>query len=154
LYGSRRDRLSEQSEVTVFPSGSAEGERRPLVVESAWWHQDRLVLKFQGIDTISDAEALRGAAVCIPASQRGAAPAGEYFQDDLVGSEVIEFATGARLGRVEGWQECGGPPLLVVGSGEGEFLIPFAASICVSIDPERRRIVVDLPAGLKDLDRP
>jgi len=35
----------------------------------------------------------------------------------------------------------------------GELLIPFARAICVEIDVAARRIVVDLPAGLKDLNR-
>lgn len=153
LFGSRRDRLPGLSEVTVFPGGPAGGGGRSLIVEQAWRHQARLVLKFRGIDSIAEAEALRGAMVCIPASQRGKAPDGEYFQDDLTGCELIDRATGKSLGRVTGWQECGGPPLLVAGGPEGEFLVPFAASICVGIEPERGRIVVDLPDGLKDLDR-
>jgi len=32
-------------------------------------------------------------------------------------------------------------------------LIPFARAICVAIEPEARRIVVDLPAGLKELNQ-
>jgi len=36
----------------------------------------------------------------------------------------------------------------------GSLLIPFARSICVEIDPGARRIVVELPDGLKDLNRP
>ena len=58
------------------------------------------------------------------------------------------------MGRVTGWQECGGPALLEVDGVEGEeLLVPFARSICVEIDPAARRIVVDLPEGLKDLNR-
>ena len=34
---------------------------------------------------------------------------------------------------------------------EGGLLIPFVRAICVAIEPEARRIVVDLPAGLKEL---
>ncbi len=40
--------------------------------------------------------------------------------------------------------------LLVV---DGGLLIPFARSICVEIDPAARRIAVELPEGLKDLNR-
>ena len=33
------------------------------------------------------------------------------------------------------------------------FWIPFARSICVEIDPQGRRIVVDPPEGLLELNR-
>jgi ribosomal 30S subunit maturation factor RimM len=64
---------------------------------------------------------------------------------------VIDRRTGESLGRVEGWEDSGGVGLLAV---EGGLLVPFARSICVEIDPAVRRIVVELPEGLKDLNRP
>jgi ribosomal 30S subunit maturation factor RimM len=36
---------------------------------------------------------------------------------------------------------------------DGTLLIPFVRAICVAIQPEDRRIVVDLPAGLKELNQ-
>ncbi len=151
-YSSRVDRFSRLQEVTLFPPGGR-GEGRAAVVESAWWHQGRLVLKFSGVDTISQAEALRDHEVSIPASERAELPEGEYYRDDLVGCEVAERETGKVLGRVTGWQDSGGAPLLVVEGGGGELLIPFAASICVAIEAGRR-IEVALPEGLKDLNAP
>jgi 16S rRNA processing protein RimM len=139
--------------VTLFAGGHPQGEGRPVLLESAWRHRGRLVLKFAGVDSISDAEALRGAMVCVPAGERAELPPGEYYQDDLVGCEVVERGTGRSLGRVSGWREYGGPPLVVVAGPESELLIPFAASICVAIEPERRRMVVDLPEGLKEMNR-
>jgi 16S rRNA processing protein RimM len=150
----RRERFAALEKVTVFPAGRPEGEGRAHVVESSWWHGERLVLKFRGIDSIAGAEALRGAAVCVPLSERAKLPDGEYYLDDLVGLRVVERETGAELGRVTGWQELGGPPLMVVGGPDGEVLIPFAASICVAIEPEAGRIVVNLPEGLRELNRP
>jgi 16S rRNA processing protein RimM len=150
---SRPDAFSGPRQVMLFAGGHPQGEGRPVLLESAWWHQGRLVLKFAGIDSISDAEAMRGAAVCVPASERAELPSGEYYQDDLVGFDVVERSTGRSLGRVSGWRECGGPPLVVVDAPEAELLIPFAASICVAIEPDRRRIVVDLPEGLKEVNR-
>jgi hypothetical protein len=32
-------------------------------------------------------------------------------------------------------------------------LIPFARSICVEIDPAAKRVIVELPEGLEDLNR-
>jgi 16S rRNA processing protein RimM len=110
-----------------------------------------LIFKFRGVDTISDAEPLAGAEVRVPMSERAPLEPGEFFQSDLVGCEVMDRRTGASLGRVTGWEDSGGPGLLVV---EGGLLIPFARAICVEIHPEAKRIVVELPEGLKDLNRP
>jgi 16S rRNA processing protein RimM len=144
-FSSKPQRYEELKEVYLFGSG----ER--FEVESTWIHQARLIFKFKGIDSISDAERLSGAEVRVPKSQRAALDPGEYFQSDLVGCEVVDRRTGQAYGRVSGWQDAGGPGLLEV---EGGLLIPFARSICVEIDPGARRIAVDLPEGLKDLNRP
>jgi ribosomal 30S subunit maturation factor RimM len=48
------------------------------------------------------------------------------------------------------FEESGGSGLLVVGK---DLLVPFARAICVEIDLAGRRIVVDLPEGLKDLNQ-
>jgi 16S rRNA processing protein RimM len=143
---SRPERYQSLQEVHLF--GSA-GER--FEVESTWFHQGTLVFKFRGVDSISDAERLTGLEVRIPLSQRMPLEPGEFFQSDLVGCEVVERRTGESLGRVSDWQDSGGAGLLVV---EGNLLIPFARAICVEIDPAARRIAVDLPEGLKDLNRP
>ena len=123
------------------------GER--YEVETAWFHNGTLILKFRGVDSISAAEQLSGAEVRIPASQRTRLDPDEYFQTDLIGCEVIDRDTGTPLGRVTGWDDAGGAGLLEV---DGGLLIPFARSICVEIDPAARRIVVTLPEGLKDLN--
>lgn len=150
---SRPERYQTLQEVYLF--GPAErgtgstGER--FEVESTWFHQETLIFKFRGVDTISDAERLSGLEVRVPMSERAALEPGEFFQSDLVGCEVVDRRTGESLGRVSDWQESGGPGLLVV---EGDLLIPFARAICVEIDPAGKRIAVELPDGLKDLNRP
>ena len=129
-------------------------ERGALAVEAVWEHRGRLVFKLRGVDSIPQAEQLRGVELRIPLASRMPLPPGEYYQSDLVGCEVLERATGRRVGLVTEWRDAGGPGLLVVGEdGGGELLIPFATSICVEIDPRSRRIVVELPEGLKDLNR-
>ena len=119
-------------------------------VENVWRHGDRVIFKFRGVDSISAAEALSGADVAIPRDERACLPEGEYFQSDLVGCAVVT-REGETIGTVQGWQEYGGPPLLEVSAPGEPLLIPFAKSICVEIDVVHRRIVVDLPEGLREL---
>ena len=48
--------------------------------------------------------------------------------------------------------EGGGGLLLSVKGPRGAFDVPFAAEICTVIDLVQKRITVNLPAGLDDLD--
>jgi len=139
------ERFEALQEVFLFGSGTR------YEVESTWFHLGTLIFKFRGVDTISEAELLSGAEVRVPLEQRTPLDPGEFFQDDLVGCQVIDRQTGQTLGKVSGWQDGGGPGgLLAV---DGGLLIPFVRSICVEIDPAAKRISVDLPQGLKDLNR-
>lgn len=147
-------RFREAGEVflRLDPRSGAAGHR--YRVQEAWQHKGRVVLKLWGIDSISDAERWRGAEVCVPLESRPVLPDGEYYQSDLVGCEVRDRRSEQTLGTVAGWQEFGGPPLVRVEDAEGrELLIPFAGSIFTEIDLQRRRILVDLPEGLRDLNR-
>jgi 16S rRNA processing protein RimM len=141
---SRPERYQDLREVHLFGSG----ERYD--VESTWFHDGTLIFKFRGVDTISDAQRLAGAEVRVPIGSRIVLEPGEFFQSDLVGCDIVDHATGESLGHVSGWQDAGGSGLLEI---DGDWLIPFARAICVEIDPEARRIAVELPQGLKDLNR-
>ena len=122
-----------------------------MEVENLWTHGDQVIFKFKGVDSISEAERLRGADVLIPIEERPPMPEGEYYQSDLIGCEVYDEA-GHLLGMVEAWEETGGTPLVAVKTGDGkELLIPFAKAIFTTIDLEHRRIQVKPPEGLLDL---
>jgi 16S rRNA processing protein RimM len=124
----------------------------PMEVEHTWVHGEHVIFKFKGVDSISDAERLAGAQVSIPIEDRPAAEEGEFYRSDLVGCEMFE-QSGRLLGVVEEWQETGGAPLVVVRSAGGkELLIPFAGAIFSRIDVATRRIDVNLPEGLEDLN--
>jgi 16S rRNA processing protein RimM len=143
-FSSKAERYARLKRVYLFGTGLA------VDVERAWFHDRVLIFKFAGIDTISDAENLRGAEVRVPLEDRAALEEGEYFQSDLIGCNVVERSTGQALGRVVDWADAGSG-LLVLESGT---LIPFARSICVEIDPAGKKVTVELPAGLKELNTP
>ncbi len=146
------ERYSALRDVYLFRDG-APGIRLSgecAKVEEAWFHNGVLILKFHGIDTISDAERLVGAEVRVPIAERAALDPGEFFQSDLIGCDVIERGTGENLGKVTDWNDGGSSGLLML---EGGLMIPFARSICVEIAPADKRITVELPEGLKELNR-
>jgi 16S rRNA processing protein RimM len=83
-----------------------------------------------------------------------APPAGdEFLLEDLAGCLVVT-KDGRGVGRVRTVWEPGGTPLLVLDPAEGkdEIYIPFTRTICPEIDVQAKRIVVDPPDGLLDLN--
>lgn len=141
-------RLENLSKATVRLQ---DGSLVPVELESAWPHKDLWVLKFSSIDCIDDAERFRGTELCVAVEQRGQLADGEYFQSDLIGCEVIEGSSRRVLGKVERWQQYGGPPLIELQVDGREVLIPFVPAICREVDIAGKRIVVDLPEGLFDM---
>ena len=146
---SKPDRFEHLREAYLFAENR---EPRTVEIESVWDHNGRLVFKFRGIDNMSDAEVWHGAELRVPASQRAPLEEGEFYYSDLTGCEVFERASGERLGVVKAVQEFGSPSgTLELDNG---LLIPFVRTICVNIDPAARRIDVELPAGLREINRP
>lgn len=146
---SKPERFQKLDEVFLFRDGRAVEPGR-LQVESVREHLRAWLFKFQGVDTISQAEALEQSEVRIPLAERLPLEESEHYLSDLMGCEVRESATGELVGVVTGWDDAGGSGLLEV---DGGLLIPFARSICVEIDTRAKKILVNLPEGLKDLNR-
>jgi 16S rRNA processing protein RimM len=120
------------------------------VVERVWYHKDRPVFKFQGIDSIGDAERLAGQDVSIPAGERFPLPEDEFYFADLIGCRVLDMSSGQVIGAVTGWHELGGPVVLEVDGGR--VLVPYAKAILPEIDLAAREIRARLPEGLLDLN--
>jgi 16S rRNA processing protein RimM len=127
--------------------------RRQLQIEDVWPHKEWLVLKFAGVDSISEAEVLVGSELQVPASERAQLEAGTAYVSDLVGCML--FDRGREVGLVSDVRfGAGEAPLLVVGSGKNEHEIPFAQVFLKRVDLEQKRIEMNLPEGLLELNAP
>lgn len=131
---------------------AGDGSRRPLELESSWEHKGGIVLKFRGVDSITDAEKLVGSEIQIPREERAPLKPGAAYVADLLGCVLV--ADGRELGKIEDVQfGAGDAPLLVV-KGAKEYDIPFAEEFVRSLDVERKRLEMALPEGLLELDAP
>jgi 16S rRNA processing protein RimM len=129
------------------------GSRRELRIEDAWPHKEWLVLKFAGVDSISDAEVLVGNELQVPQSERAELEPGAAYVSDLVGCVV--FDRGREVGLVSDVRfGAGEAPLLVVRSGKNELEIPYAQEFLVKADLEHKRIEMNLPEGLLEVNAP
>src|SRR5215467_11858712 len=81
--------------LTDFPERFAERKRlfalderdrrREVQLEDHWFHKGGVVLKFAGVDSISQAEELIGCEIQIPASERAELEDDSVYISDLVG---------------------------------------------------------------------
>jgi 16S rRNA processing protein RimM len=130
-----------------------DGSRRELQIEAAWPHKDWLALKFAGIDSISDGETLVGSELQVPLSERAELEAGAAYVSDLVACALFDH--GREVGVISDVRfGAGEAPLLVVGSGKSELEIPYAQEFLVRVDLEHKRIEMNLPEGLLDVNAP
>ncbi len=145
---------------TDFPDRFGAGEELLLTdgrtvaarfLEGSWFRKGRVILKFAGCDSIAAAEMLVGSSIVVPQKARRPLPPGVVYLADLIGCTVREM--GRTLGVVEALVETGASVLLQVRTPEGELLVPFAAEICQKVDVEKQEIQVQLPEGLREINR-
>ena len=135
-----------------FSALAQDGTRRELKLQSSWQHKGQVVLKFAGIESISDAEALVGCELQIAASERAKLEAGSAYVSDLVGCVV--FDGGREIGTVKDVQfGAGEAPLLVV-RGIKDYDIPFAEAFVKGVDVARKQIHMLLPEGMLEINDP
>jgi 16S rRNA processing protein RimM len=168
LYTDFPERFDEHSRVFLAPEnfeGDASGAKEAEV--TAFWlpvgkNQGRIVLKLAGIDSITDAESVAGRDVIIPKEERLPLEDDANYISDLMGCTVFDGAVA--VGVVDDVQFAMTPdggrrleetaPILVVLSEEGdELLIPFVKEFIVSVDAGAKRVNMNLPAGLLDVNR-
>jgi 16S rRNA processing protein RimM len=142
----RRKRLFLRS-----PGGRADAMQEAKV-ESHWLHKGRVVLKFSQVDSMLEAEKLRGYEVVTPREERMPLEGDAVYVSDLVGVRVIDVSHGGATdaGEITDVEpEGAGPAMLVIRTPAGdELLIPFVRAYLRKMDIEGKRLEMDLPVGL------
>jgi 16S rRNA processing protein RimM len=118
-----------------------EGEWRERVVAEAAVHGATVIARLEGCDDREAAAELRGCEVAVPRTALPDPGAGEFYWNDLMGSEAFN-RKGELLGRISQLMDTGANPVLVL-QGERERLVPFIEGVVVEVDIARRRLVLD-----------
>lgn len=138
----------------LFALPKAEDVRRELEVEDLWPHKGLVVLKFRGVDSMSDAELLIGSELQVPAAERAGLEPGWNYVSDLIGCTVLDHTR--EVGRIEDVQfGAGEAPLLIVANGAGKkFDVPFAEAYLEGVDLAQRQVRMNLPEGMLEINAP
>jgi 16S rRNA processing protein RimM len=124
----------------------ADGVR--LTIVSSRPHQDRWLVCFEGIDDRTAAEQLLGAVLA--GEPLGELPNDERWVHELIGTTVVDRA-GEALGRVVSIEANPAHDLLVL---DGGVLVPMVFIVDDRPDGRPGVVVVDVPPGLLDVNRP
>jgi 16S rRNA processing protein RimM len=160
-------RFAERDQLYLAPAGfsGTSSDARPIQVIGHWLpvgrNQGRVVLHLAGIDSIEQAEALAHLEIIVPDEGRVQLAEDEEYIDDLIDCQVFDGAT--LVGTVtavdfpttpDGARRLAeaAPLLTVTTPNDDEVLIPYVQSFLISLSTADKRIEMQLPAGLLDLN--
>lgn len=143
------DRFRPGAELFIERGGAIDA----LTMTTVRFQHGRPVLGIAGVETMTDAEALAGFELRVPLDWLPALPAGTFYRHDLIGC-LVERRTGEPVGVVRDVEGAlGGSRLIVTADAGGEIQIPLICDFCPVIDTAAKRIVIDPPDGLVEVNR-
>ena len=143
------DRFADISSlIAVDPKGI----RKSVELESHWFQQGRVVLKFAGYDSIETAKELVGFDFAVAEGDRVELEDGYFYDWQLEGC-LVESNDGVKIGTVKEVKRLGGEiDMLAVVDADGvSRLIPLVEEIVLEVDIAGRKIRIDPPPGLLEL---
>jgi 16S rRNA processing protein RimM len=143
--------------LSVFQPGSsilvAVSANRKKTYEINWvkHHAEVVLLSLKGVTNRQQAEAFTGAGLFIEKARLPELNDGSYYWFDLIGLDVFDIDE-TYLGRLESIIATGSNDVYVAKRKGGEIWIPALKSVVKEIDLERKRMQVDLPKGLSEIN--
>ena len=122
---------------------------KDLIIRSARWHNQILLLAFDGVVDRNQIEELRDQMISAEVDITSLSP-GEYHYQQLLGCQVF-LQNDELIGEVDEIVKLPSQDLLSVVKNGKKVLIPMVKKIIISIDIFTKKIVVDPPEGLLDV---
>jgi 16S rRNA processing protein RimM len=126
--------------------------RQPVTIDNTEWHKGKVIIQFSTVNSIKDAEKLRGQVIEIHHSQLRYLPEGQYYHFQLVGLEV-RTTRGEVLGNITDILTASSNDNYVVNGAKGEILIPAVEDVVKSINLDKGYLVIEPIEGLLNLNR-
>lgn len=119
-----------------------------IVVEKIGFSKNQVIIKFEGIDSVEEAEKLRNAYIVVDRDNLEPLPEGVYYLADLIGLDVYTESN-ELLGKVDDIFSTGSNDVYVVKDEMGkQKLLPGIDEVIKNIDIKNGKIIVNLIEGL------
>ncbi len=157
-----------QGEVKVFPRTDFEVKRfspgsvlhvrlsgkspfRQIIVRAAQKHKNLWIVAFDGVNSVLDAESLKGMELCVSKAELEPLPEGNYYIHDLIGL-TVNTMDGVLIGELVDVLTPGANDVYVVRGSlqKKDILIPAIPSCVQSVDLESGVMSVIMLPGLLD----
>ena len=121
-----------------------------LQVVSSRVHKSLLLLKLEGIDTVEEADALRGRILYLDRADVKL-PKGRYFVQDMIGLTVMDADTGKRYGSLTEVMPTGANDVYqVTGEDKVNYLVPAIPDVIVDVDIDGGTLKIRPTRGIFD----
>lgn len=121
-------------------------DKKALDVESAKVHKNVVVIKFKQINTMNDAEKLKGKTLY---TEKTPLPEGRYYIKDLLG--LTAYEKDVKLGTLTDVFNTGANDIYEIKTTDGKKIyLPVIDGVIGDVDLENKKIFVTIPDGLLD----
>ena len=123
---------------------------REVVVQSYRNHKNFLLIKFEGIDSVEEAEKLKNLQIKIDSDEVGELEENEFYFHQIIGCEVFD-ENDKNLGEIIDILTPGANDVWVIKGENGkEILIPYIEDVVKKIDITNKKVNIEVMEGLID----
>lgn len=123
---------------------------REVIVESYRNHKNFLLVKFEGIDSVEEAEKLKNLQIKIDSDEVGELEENEFYFHEIIGCQVFD-ENDRNLGEIIDILAPGANDVWVIKGEKGkEILIPYIEDVVKQIDIINKKVNIEVMEGLID----
>ncbi|MDG1291461.1 MAG: ribosome maturation factor RimM [Flavobacteriaceae bacterium] len=123
----------------------------PHFIDRSQLHKSSLMrVKFEGVDSESEAEALLKKDLFLPLEMLPPLKGNQFYYHEVTGFSAIDQFE-INIGTIKTVNDSGHQPLFVIDANGSEILIPVHDDFIKELDRKEQKIHLDLPDGLLDI---
>ena len=135
--------------LTDFKRFFTDGGKTEIKALSVKPHGRIAIASLKGVETIEDAEKLRGKIIYIKRDDI-TLPEDRYFVDEIIGCQVFDAENGSLLGTLTDVSQTGANDVWHITREDREYLVPAIPDVIVSVDVIEEKITIKPLKGIFD----
>jgi 16S rRNA processing protein RimM len=123
----------------------------PYFIDRSQLHKSSLLrVKFEGIDSENEAEALIKKDLFLPLNMLPPLEGNQFYYHEITGFTAIDQMD-KEIGIIKNVNDSGPQPLFVIDADDTEILIPVHDDFIKNLDRQNKKMYLNLPEGLLDI---